>query len=318
MAQVHTVVLVGYLGKGIGRALVAAAEQHSTQYGVSRLVGPTLTPNADAISFYSQVSLGREGILLSKELTSGAGDARPVAHADRRPRQRGTVRQDLADRADLGHRHRVRRAPQAAAPPGPQGPRRACAALPGPAAADRLTRVTCHALARLGQRVVGLTEATAALEAQIAAIVKDMAPGLVPAGAGLGALTADQILPVFSHPAGSGPRSLSPSCQAPLPSRRPREPSRGSGSAPRRPVAQPRPARHRRHSRAQPPARPGLRRPPVQLRAGTGAHGPSSTSGVTLWPTLLTGCSATEAQQKCHCTPAVWISARARPAGSAA
>lgn len=76
---------------------------------------------------------------------------------------------------------------------------RTCAALTCPAGADRLTRITYQALARLAQRALALTEVADNLEGQIAAIVEDMAPGLVAAEYGLGALTAAQILLSWSH-----------------------------------------------------------------------------------------------------------------------
>jgi transposase len=76
---------------------------------------------------------------------------------------------------------------------------RTCAALTCPAGADRLTRVTYQALIRLAQRAVALTEVADDLEAQIAVIVEDLAPGLVAAEYGLGALTAAQVLLSWSH-----------------------------------------------------------------------------------------------------------------------
>jgi transposase len=76
---------------------------------------------------------------------------------------------------------------------------RACAALTCPPGADQLTRVVHQTLIRLGQRAVALTEVADDLEAQIAAIVEDMAPGLVAAEFGLGALSAAQILLSWSH-----------------------------------------------------------------------------------------------------------------------
>jgi transposase len=76
---------------------------------------------------------------------------------------------------------------------------RACAALACPPAADRQTRVAYQTLTRLGQRVAGLSAVAAELEAQITEIVEDMAPGLVAAEPGLGALSAAQILLSFSH-----------------------------------------------------------------------------------------------------------------------
>jgi transposase len=76
---------------------------------------------------------------------------------------------------------------------------RTCAQLTCPRQADRLTRIVHQTLIRLGQRAVALTEVADDLEAQIAAIVEDLAPGLVAAEYGPGALTAAQILPSWSH-----------------------------------------------------------------------------------------------------------------------
>jgi len=74
-----------------------------------------------------------------------------------------------------------------------------CAALTCPRRADRQTRVLHQSLARLGQRIVMMSRVAADLEKQIAALVEDLAPGLVAAEPGLGALTAAQILLSFSH-----------------------------------------------------------------------------------------------------------------------
>ena len=76
----------------------------------------------------------------------------------------------------------------------------ACAALQCPPGADRVTATTCQVLASLGQRVTALTAEAAHAEAQIAAIVEGMAPGLVAAEHGVGALTAARILLGWSHP----------------------------------------------------------------------------------------------------------------------
>jgi len=81
----------------------------------------------------------------------------------------------------------------------PERRARACAQLTCPARTDRLTRVVHQTLIRLGQRAVALTEIADDLEGQITSIVEDMAPGLVAATYGLGALTAAQILLSFSH-----------------------------------------------------------------------------------------------------------------------
>jgi transposase len=81
----------------------------------------------------------------------------------------------------------------------PERRARACAQLACPRRADRLTRIVHETLIRLGQRAVALTEVADELETQIAAIVEDLAPGLVAAEYGLGALTAAQILLSWSH-----------------------------------------------------------------------------------------------------------------------
>ena len=74
-----------------------------------------------------------------------------------------------------------------------------CAALTCPADADRQTRILHQTLIRLGQRIAALAEEAAGLEAQITGIVEDMAPGLIAAEPGLGALSAAQILLSWSH-----------------------------------------------------------------------------------------------------------------------
>jgi transposase len=76
---------------------------------------------------------------------------------------------------------------------------RACAALSCPPGADRLTQITYQTLIRLGERVTGLYAVAADLETQIAGLVEDLAPGLVTAESGLGALSAAQILLSWSH-----------------------------------------------------------------------------------------------------------------------
>ena len=133
---------------------------------------------------------------------------------------------------------------------------RACAALACPAGADQLTRVMHQTLIRLGQRITALTQVADDLEAQITAIVEDMAPGLVAAEFGLGPLTAAQILRAGLRDAvrhSTGPGVLRP--------RRPPPPQ-----PPRRPAAQPRIARHRRQPDAQPPGHPCLHPAPPGRR----------------------------------------------------
>jgi transposase len=75
----------------------------------------------------------------------------------------------------------------------------ACAALTVPAGADRQATVLYQTLARLGQRITALAGETAGLEKQITAIVEDLAPGLIAAEPGIGALSAAQILLSWSH-----------------------------------------------------------------------------------------------------------------------
>jgi len=76
---------------------------------------------------------------------------------------------------------------------------RECAALTCPPDADRQTRVLHQTLIRLGQRITTLANVAAELEAQITQLVEEMAPGLVAAETGLGALSAAQLLLSWSH-----------------------------------------------------------------------------------------------------------------------
>lgn len=70
LADVHTVVLEQHRGKGIGKALVTAAQQHAAQRGVSHLLAPIFASNTQAVGFYSQAGFGQHGIILSKQLTA--------------------------------------------------------------------------------------------------------------------------------------------------------------------------------------------------------------------------------------------------------
>lgn len=65
-AEVHTVVLERYRGRGIGKALVAAAERLAAERGASHLLAPILAANTEAIGFYSRAGFGQHGIILSK------------------------------------------------------------------------------------------------------------------------------------------------------------------------------------------------------------------------------------------------------------
>ncbi|WP_377267827.1 GNAT family N-acetyltransferase [Peterkaempfera sp. SMS 1(5)a] len=66
-ADIHTVVLDGHRGQGVGAALVAAAQRAAVDRGVSILYAGIFAPNEDAVGFYSAAGFGPRGILLSKE-----------------------------------------------------------------------------------------------------------------------------------------------------------------------------------------------------------------------------------------------------------
>jgi GNAT superfamily N-acetyltransferase len=65
-ADVHTVVLDGYRGRGVGTALVAEAERIATDHGVSMIYANIYATNEEAVGFYSAAGFGPRGILLSK------------------------------------------------------------------------------------------------------------------------------------------------------------------------------------------------------------------------------------------------------------
>ena len=77
LAEVHTVVLEHFRGRGIGTALVKAAEQYAAEHGVSRLIAPILALNTNAVSFYSQAGFGAHGVILSKKLSADGGTQPP-------------------------------------------------------------------------------------------------------------------------------------------------------------------------------------------------------------------------------------------------
>lgn len=66
-ADIHTVVLDGHRGRGVGSALVAAAERAAVDRGVSIIYAGIFAPNENAVGFYSASGFGPRGILLSKE-----------------------------------------------------------------------------------------------------------------------------------------------------------------------------------------------------------------------------------------------------------
>ena len=142
-----------------------------------------------------------------------------------------------------------------------------CAALACPAGADRQTRILHQTLIRLGQRIAALAEEAAGLETQIAEIVEEMAPGLVAAEPGLGALSRRPDPAVLVTRRADPQRSRvrhalrHRACPGLLWPHRP-PPSQ----PPRRPPAQPRHPRHRRHPDALPPAHLRLRPAPPRRR----------------------------------------------------
>jgi GNAT superfamily N-acetyltransferase len=76
LADVHTVILERFRGRGVGSTLVTAAEQHAAQRGVVRLIAPILALNTEAVDFYSRAGFGPHGVILRKDL-SADGDNVP-------------------------------------------------------------------------------------------------------------------------------------------------------------------------------------------------------------------------------------------------
>ncbi len=75
LAEVHTVVLEPYRGQGVGKALVAAAQEHAARCGVALLLAPILASNAEGVGFYSGAGFGPHGIILAKALPAAGGGA---------------------------------------------------------------------------------------------------------------------------------------------------------------------------------------------------------------------------------------------------
>jgi transposase len=185
-----------HYGLGLARHLAAASQQIS-EIDSTRHVGKRRTGKSDPI----------DAVRAARELLARPRPAQMRADGDREALRLLMIDRDNAVqsgktartvltsvivtapaplREELRHLPAERRA-------------RACAALACPAGADQLTRVMHQTLIRLGQRITALTQVADDLEAQITAIVEDMAPGLVAAEFGLGALTAAQILLSWSH-----------------------------------------------------------------------------------------------------------------------
>jgi len=66
-AEIHTVVLEGHRGAGVGAALLTAAEKAAAERGVLIIYAGIFAPNQGAVRFYSSAGFGPRGTLLSKE-----------------------------------------------------------------------------------------------------------------------------------------------------------------------------------------------------------------------------------------------------------
>src|SRR5215470_1476205 len=185
-----------HYGLGLARYLTGAGEQVS-EIDNSRHVGKRRAGKSDAI----------DAVRAARELLARPHPAQMRADGDREALRLLLIGRDhavaaaKAARAALASilvtapaplREQLRRLPAQRRPA-------ACAAWQCPPGADRLTRTTCQVLASLGQRITTLAAEAAEAEAQIASIVETMAPGLVAAEPGVGALTAAQILLAWSH-----------------------------------------------------------------------------------------------------------------------
>ena len=185
-----------HYGLGLARHLASAGEQVS-EIDASRHLGKRRAGKSDAI----------DAVRAARELLARPHPAQMRADGDREAlrllmtgrdnavQSCKTARTALAAvlvTAPAPLRERLRGLPR-------QRRARECAALTCPSDADRQTRVLHQTLIRLGQRIAALAEIAADLEAQITAIVEEMAPGLVAAEAGLGALSAAQLLLSWSH-----------------------------------------------------------------------------------------------------------------------
>jgi GNAT superfamily N-acetyltransferase len=67
-AQVHTVVLPGHRGEGVGAALLEAAERTAADQGIAELYAGIFAPNTGAIRFYSAAGFGSSGVSLRKDV----------------------------------------------------------------------------------------------------------------------------------------------------------------------------------------------------------------------------------------------------------
>jgi transposase len=185
-----------HYGLGLARYLTSAGEQVN-EIDNTRHVGKRRAGKSDAI----------DAVRAARELL-----ARPHPAQMRTDGDREALRLLMIDRDNAVASAKTARAALAAilvTAPAPLRERlrhlprqrraRECAALACPPDTDRQTQVMHQTLIRLGQRIAGLAETAADLETQITEIVEEMAPGLVAAEPGVGALSTAQILLSWSH-----------------------------------------------------------------------------------------------------------------------
>jgi transposase len=186
-----------HYGLGLTRQLATAGQQ-AAEISSTAHVGKRRAGKTDAI----------DALRAARELLAAEHPAIPRADGDREALRLLIVTRDHAVRAGRSARALLNatiitagdclREQLQALPAARRA--RACAALASPPGADRLTTTQHQMLARLGQRILALASEAQQLETQIAAIVEDLAPGLVAAEPGLGYLSAAQILLAYSHP----------------------------------------------------------------------------------------------------------------------
>jgi transposase len=185
-----------HYGLGLARHLVSEGEQ-VTEIDASRHVGKRRAGKSDAI----------DAVRAARELLARPHPAQLRADGDREALRLLMIDRDHAVQSAKTARTALAAILVTAPAPlreqlrGLPRERRAkeCAALTCPADADRQTQVLYQTLIRLGQRIADLAGAADDLEAQITQITEEMAPGLVTAEPGLGALSAAQILLSWSH-----------------------------------------------------------------------------------------------------------------------
>ena len=185
-----------HYGLGLARYLASAGE-HVEEIDASKHAGKRRNGKSDAI----------DAVRAAREMLARPGPAQMRADGDREAlrllmcdrdnavdsaKTARTLLTSVIVTAPAAVREQLRHIPR---------DRRAtiCASLTAPPGADRQTRVLYQTLARLGQRITTLARTAADLEKQISSLVEDMAPGLVAAEPGLGALTAAQLLLSYSH-----------------------------------------------------------------------------------------------------------------------